>query len=112
MKLGVLFWRRCVPTASGMIFHQTVPKSFSGNTAAFNKLPKHVRSIDVGAFTVDGKEMKSFGRCGEFFILTEYVDGTLYHCDLDRIKAKGEITDLDEKRCLALSDYLVEIHSA
>ena len=79
--------------------------------SAFNKLPKHVRSIDVGAFTVNGKEMKSLGKCGEFFILTEYVDGTLYHFDLDRIKAKGEMTDLDEKRCLALSDYLVDIHS-
>jgi len=79
--------------------------------SAFNKLPKHVRSIDVGAFTVNGKGMKSLGKCGEFFLLTEYVDGTLYHFDLDRIKAKGEMTDLDEKRCLALSDYLVEIHS-
>jgi len=79
--------------------------------SAFNKLPKHVRSIDVGAFTVNGKGIKSLGKCGEFFLLTEYVDGTLYHFDLDRIKAKGEMTDLDEKRCLALSDYLVEIHS-
>jgi len=79
--------------------------------SAFNKLPKHVRSIDVGAFTVNGKGIKSLGKCGEFFLLTEYVDGTLYHFDLDRIKAKGEMADLDEKRCLALSDYLVEIHS-
>jgi hypothetical protein len=79
--------------------------------SAFNKLPRHVRSIDVGAFAVDGKDMKSLGKCGEFFLLTEYVDGVLYHFDLDRIKAHGEMSDLDEKRCLALSDYLVEIHS-
>jgi len=79
--------------------------------SAFNKLPRHVRSVDVGAFTVNGKGLKSLGDCGEFFILTEYVDGTLYHVDLDRIKAAGEITPLDEKRCLALSDYLVQIHS-
>jgi len=79
--------------------------------SAFNKLPRHVRSIDVGAFAVDGKDIKSLGKCGEFFLLTEYVDGVLYHFDLDRIKAHGEMTDLDEKRCLALSDYLVEIHS-
>ncbi|MEM2202215.1 MAG: phosphotransferase [Candidatus Bathyarchaeia archaeon] len=78
--------------------------------SAFNKLPKHVRSIDVGAFTTDGKGIMSLGRCGEFFLLTEYVDGVLYHFDLDRIKARGEMTDLDEKRCLALSDYLVGIH--
>jgi hypothetical protein len=79
--------------------------------SAFNNLPRHVRSIDVGAFAVDGKDMKSLGKCGEFFLLTEYVDGVLYHFDLDRIKAHGEMSDLDEKRCLALSDYLVEIHS-
>ena len=79
--------------------------------SAFNKLPKHVHSMDVGAFTADGKRLKSLGDCGEFFILTEYVDGKLYHLDLDRIKATGQISDLDERRCLALSDYLVKIHS-
>ena len=79
--------------------------------SAFNKLPRHVRSIDVGAFAVDGKGIKSLGKCGEFFLLTEYVDGVLYHFDLDSIKAHGKMSDLDEKRCLALSNYLVEIHS-
>ncbi|MEM2412345.1 MAG: phosphotransferase [Candidatus Bathyarchaeia archaeon] len=79
--------------------------------SAFNKLPRHVRSVDVGAFTLNGKGLKSLGDCGEFFLLTEYVEGTLYHVDLDRIKATGEMTSLDEKRCLALSDYLVNIHS-
>ncbi|MEM2546805.1 MAG: phosphotransferase [Candidatus Bathyarchaeia archaeon] len=79
--------------------------------SAFNKLPRHVASVDVGAFTADGKSLKSLGKCGEFFILTEYVDGKLYHLDLDRIKETGEVSELDEKRCLALSDYLVKIHS-
>jgi len=78
--------------------------------STFNKLPRHVRSIDVGAFTADGERMKSFGDCGEFFIVTEYVDGRLYHFDLDRIRETGELNELDEQRCLALSDYLVEIH--
>ncbi len=78
--------------------------------SAFNKLPKHVRSLDVGAFTANGKSLKSLRDCGEFFILTEYVDGKLYHLDLDRIKDTGEISGLDEKQCLALSDYLVKIH--
>ena len=78
--------------------------------STFNKLPRHVTSIDVGAFTADGKDMKSLGDCSEFFIVTELVDGTLYHHDLDRIKETGQLTPLDEKRCLALSDYLVEIH--
>jgi len=79
--------------------------------SVFNKLPRHVRSIDVGAFTVDGGDLKSLGGCGEFFLLTEHVNGRLYHFDLDSIREAGRLSELDEKRCLALSDYLVEIHS-
>lgn len=78
--------------------------------SAFNKLPKHVRSIDVGAFTVGGS-LKSLGDCKEFFIITEYVEGEPYYRDLERIKSEGKLTDLDVERCLALSDYLVEVHS-
>jgi hypothetical protein len=78
--------------------------------STFNKLPRHVRSVDVGAFTVDGESLKSLGDCGEFFIVTEFVDGRLYHFDLDRIKKTGRLNKLDEQRCLTLSDYLVEIH--
>jgi len=78
--------------------------------SAFNKLPRHVRSIDVGAFTVDGEGLKSLGDCGEFFLVTELVEGRLYHVDLDRIREAGQLSELDEQRCLALSDYLVDIH--
>jgi len=78
--------------------------------SAFGKLPRHVRSMDVGAFTTGEPCLKSLGRCNEFFILTEFVDGKLYHFDLDHIKQTGECNKLDEERCLALSDYLVEIH--
>jgi hypothetical protein len=76
--------------------------------AAFNTLPKHVRSVDVGAF--ENNSLKSVGRCREFFILTEFIEGKLYHLDLDRIKETGKITENDQARCLALSDYLAEIH--
>jgi hypothetical protein len=54
--------------------------------------------------------LKVLGDCSEFFIVTDFVDGKLYHLDLDRIKESGQLTELDERRCLALSDYLVEIH--
>jgi len=79
--------------------------------SAFNILPKHVRSVDVGSFSSDGETLKSLGDCVEFFILTEFVDGSLYHNDLDRIKETASVTDLDEERCVALSEYLAEIHS-
>lgn len=78
--------------------------------SAFNKLPKHVRSVDVGAFT-SGGSLKSLGDCREFFILTEFVEGKPYYLDLEAMKARREASDLDVKRCLALSDYLVEVHS-
>jgi len=78
--------------------------------STFNKLPRHVRSYDVGAFTKEGK-LKSLGDCNEYFILMKKVEGKLYHSDLDRIKATNEIDELDVRRCLTLSDYLVKIHS-
>ena len=78
--------------------------------SVFNKLPRHVRSVDVGAFTRDGEELKSLGDCGEFFIVTELIEGELYRFDLDRVRETGRLSELDERRCLALSDYLVEIH--
>jgi tRNA A-37 threonylcarbamoyl transferase component Bud32 len=77
---------------------------------AFNLLPKHVRSVDVGAFTKD-ESLKSVSDCQEFFVLTEWVKGDLYHCDLDQIRMKRQVRQLDRDRCLALSDYLVGIHS-
>jgi hypothetical protein len=78
--------------------------------SAFNKLPRHVHAVDVGALTTGMQGMKSLGDCGEFFIVTDLVDGNLYHFDLDRMKETGKLSELDEQRCLALSDYLVEIH--
>ncbi|MEM1550760.1 MAG: aminoglycoside phosphotransferase family protein, partial [Candidatus Bathyarchaeia archaeon] len=62
--------------------------------SAFNNLPRHVRSIDVGAFTVSGT-LKSLGDCKEFFIVTEFVEGKPYYLDLEDIKARGELTKLD-----------------
>ncbi|RLI43794.1 aminoglycoside phosphotransferase family protein [Candidatus Bathyarchaeota archaeon] len=78
--------------------------------SAFNKLPKHVRSIDVGAFTSNGT-LKSLGDCAEFFIVTEMIEGQLYHLDLDRIKKEKSLTQLDKDRCQALSDYIAQVHA-
>jgi len=78
--------------------------------SAFNTLPKHVRSIDVGAFTSSGS-LKSLGDCKEFFILTEFVEGKPYYMDLERIRANSVLANLDIDRCLTLSDYLVKVHS-
>lgn len=76
---------------------------------AFNVLPGHVRSIDVGYFTKYGG-LKSAGDADEFFILMDRISGVEYYRDLDRIKESGFFTDLDVDRAIALSDYLVYIH--
>ncbi len=78
--------------------------------SAFNRLPRHVRSVDVGAFTEEGG-LRSLGDCEEFFILTERVRGEPYFQDLNRIRERDQLNKLDRRRCLSLSDYLVEIHS-
>jgi hypothetical protein len=78
--------------------------------SAFNKLPKHVHSIDVGAFTAD-KSVKSVGKCNEFFIITEAIEGKPYFRDLDRIKKEKNLTQVDKARCKALSHYLANIHA-
>ncbi|MEA3460099.1 MAG: aminoglycoside phosphotransferase family protein, partial [Chloroflexota bacterium] len=78
--------------------------------ATFNKLPRHTRSLDVGAFAEDW-EFISLGNVGEFFLLTEYVPGQLYARDLKRLLATGELAEGDEERALALADYLAGIHA-
>lgn len=77
--------------------------------STFNKLPKHVHSVDAGCFKPDGS-LTSIGSSKEYFILTEFVEGKLYHLDLDQLKSSGIMSELDENRCVALSDYLAEIH--
>ena len=80
------------------------------NHRYYNKLPRHVRSVDVGYFSLRG-QLKSIGDIDEVFQLVEYAEGTEYFYDLDRIGKEGKLTDLDEERVRALSKYLVEIHS-
>jgi hypothetical protein len=78
--------------------------------SAFNNLPRHVRSLDSGAFLRTGG-LISTGSAEEFFLLTEFVEGQGYFKDLDRIAAAGEATETDVARALALSGYLADIHA-
>jgi hypothetical protein len=77
--------------------------------SAFNNLAGHVRSLDSGAFLESGAII-STGKAEEFFLLTEFVSGTGYFKDLDRIRKTGIASDDDMNRVRALSDYLVRIH--
>lgn len=77
--------------------------------SAFNRLPRHVRSLDVGAFQRDGSIL-SLGKVEELFLVMEYVEGEGYNHDLNRLRDDGNLTKLDLARADALCDYLVEIH--
>lgn len=77
--------------------------------ATFNRLPEHVRSIDCGYFTHDGR-LKSAGDAEEYFLLMEEVEGVEYFLDLERIRTDCA-TELDVERASALSGYLADIHA-
>lgn len=77
---------------------------------AFNRLPRHVRSLDVGGFQTCGR-LISLGNVEEFCLLTEYLEGESYSHDLERIRDTGIFSGQDMARADALCDYLVEIHT-
>ncbi len=76
---------------------------------AYNLLPRHARSLDVGAFRASG-DLVSLGDAEEFFLLVEHVAGRAYIQDIARLQADGDLRDLDIGRADALCDYLVDIH--
>lgn len=78
--------------------------------SVFNKLPEHVKSLDVGYFTHEGK-LFSAGKAEEYFLLMEKVEGKEYFLDLERIKKEGRLTHLDIERTQAMSSYLAMIHA-
>ena len=77
---------------------------------AFNTLPKHVRSLDVGYVSKDGN-MASTSDADEFFIVCEKVEGVEYVNDLNRLKEGAVLRELDRERVAALASYLADIHA-
>lgn len=75
-----------------------------------NQLKQHVRSIDVGVFTSEDS-MISVRKAQEFFVISEFVEGTEYAADLKRIHSTGKLSDQDVRRARLLAEYLGEIHS-
>ncbi|HXG60464.1 MAG TPA: phosphotransferase [Planctomycetota bacterium] len=76
---------------------------------AYNRLPRHARSLDVGAILAPGN-LVSLGAAEEFFLLTNFIEGRGYHEDLDGLKNLETPSALDLGRADALCDYLCEIH--
>jgi hypothetical protein len=76
---------------------------------AFNRLPRHVPSLDVGAVRAEGA-LESLGSAQELFMLAPFVEGREYAEDLLRLRGGAAAGPLDFARAEALCDYLVEIH--
>lgn len=76
---------------------------------AFNRLPRHIRAIDVGGFDPAGA-LTSVAQIEEFCLLTGYATGEAYALDLEGIRNTGTATAQDFARADALCDYLAEIH--
>jgi hypothetical protein len=97
------------PSAYGHEHFSDRAQSILWEHAAFNNLPRHVRSLDSGAMMRSGK-LISTGNAAEFFLLTEFCEGSGYFKDLERIRDTGARNETDMLRCCALADYLADIH--
>jgi hypothetical protein len=78
---------------------------------AFGRLPRHVRSLDVGAVRASG-ELVPLGNAEELFMLAEFVEGKEYADDLIALRGGGPLRALDRERADALCDYLAAVHAA
>ena len=76
---------------------------------SYGRLPRHVKALDVGAFT-SNQELFSVAKAREFFVLTEWMDGDSYYEDLRRLGSGGSLRTLDRRRVKALAGYLAAIH--
>jgi len=103
-----------------LVLHSATPNPFGHELRAnraeemliaadtFALLPHHTRVLDVGAYREDG--FVSLRGSGEFYLLTEYAEGTPYASDLRRIARSGSLRPEDLSRLDALVAYLVNIH--
>ena len=77
---------------------------------AYNRFPRHVRSVDVGTIRESGA-VESVADVVEYFQLVEKAPGTLYWLDLQRL-LDGPFTALDRARAVALARFLADAHAA
>lgn len=89
--------RRADRVASMVLSHDT-----------FGDIPRHIRPYDVGGFDPEGR-MVSFPT-GEPFLVTEFVEGTLYAEELHALADAAEATPEALRRAEILARYLAELH--
>lgn len=79
------------------------------NHDAYNRLPRHVASRDVG-FLLGSGALVSVAGWRDAFQLVDFSEGTEYRRDLERIAAAGALAPGDLERVDALAAYLAQIH--
>ncbi|MCX8068969.1 MAG: phosphotransferase [Thermodesulfovibrionales bacterium] len=75
----------------------------------YNKLPKHVKAVDVLSLDKDG-QIKSISGGKEYFLLMETASGQDYFKDLEDMKDKPHLTEDDNIKIKSMSNYLASIH--
>ncbi len=75
----------------------------------FSAIPRHVHALEVGALRRDGGSI-SLADTGEFYLLTDYLDGRPYADDLRQIANRRAAEPADVRRVRSLVDYLVLLH--
>jgi len=76
----------------------------------FNRMPDHVRAVDVGALNGAGRPVSLRG-AGEPYLVTEWIEGTCYADDLRRVARDAALGPLDVARAEALARWLVQLHA-
>lgn len=109
-------------TGRALVFHTATANVFGHDRRAdraaemllgydtFNDIPGHVRAVDVGAIRTSGG-LVSLHDAGEFYLLTEYAEGSVYAEDLRRIAREGALSPGDVERAEALARHLGRIHA-
>lgn len=77
--------------------------------ADYNKMEKHIRSVDVVGESPD--RLISLKDTREFYILMKEAKGTPYFNDLDMILKQGSLMDTDIKRAKMLGRFIAQIHA-
>lgn len=75
----------------------------------FAVIPRHARTVDVGAIT-EGGGLSTLRGAQELYLITEYVEGTVYAQELRRVAHEAFLVDEDLTRVTALARYLAVLH--
>jgi hypothetical protein len=74
----------------------------------FSSVPRNVAALDVGALEPRGP--RTLAEASEFFLVTEWAEGTPYAADLRRLAHGAPFQPLDLERAHVLARYLASLH--